>query len=108
MSFIEVAKVNDLPPGAMKNCTVNGKEILVSNVDGKFHAIDNACTHSGGDLSHGKLEGNTVTCPWHGAKFDVTSGECVFVPKIGISRPKINNTNSYATKVEGNSIKVDI
>ena len=108
MSFIEVTQVNNIPSGSMKVCSAGNKQLLVSNVDGKFYAIDNTCTHMGGDLSRGKLEVKAVTCPRHGAKFDVTSGECLSGPKLGIFKPKGKNTTSYQVKVEGNSIKVDI
>ena len=63
MSFIEVAQVNDVPKGSMEVYSVSIKQILVSNIDGKCYAIDNSCTHMGGDLSKGKLEGNIITCP---------------------------------------------
>src|SRR3974390_283631 len=108
MSFAEVAQVNDLPAGSMKPYSVGGKQILVCNIDGKFYAIDNTCTHAGGDLSKGKLEGKTITCPRHGAKFDVTSGECVSGPKLGLFKPKGKNSTGYEVKIEGNSIKVNV
>jgi 3-phenylpropionate/trans-cinnamate dioxygenase ferredoxin subunit len=76
-NFVEVAQVDEIPAGAMKSFVVEGKQILVINYDGNYYAIGGKCTHMGGDLSKGKLEGKTVTCPKHGAKFDVTTGECV-------------------------------
>ncbi len=108
MSSMEVAKVNDLPAGSMKAYTIGGKQILVCNIEGKLYAIDNTCTHMGGNLSEGKLEGKTVTCPRHGAQFDITSGECISGPKLGIFKPKGKNTNAYKVNVEGNSIKIDV
>ncbi len=108
MSFVEVAKVGDILKGSNGVYSVGNKKILVSNIDGKFYAIDNTCTHMGGDLSNGKLEGKTVTCPRHGARFDVTSGECISGPKLGIFKPRGKNTAAYHVIVEGNSIKIDI
>ena len=108
MGFVNVAGVNELTPGTMKAYSVEGKNILVSNLDGKYYALDNLCTHSGGELSHGKLEGNIVVCPRHGARFDITSGQCLSGPKLGIFKPKIKSENSYEVKVEENMIKVNI
>jgi 3-phenylpropionate/trans-cinnamate dioxygenase ferredoxin subunit len=108
MSFIEVSRVGNIPAGAMMVCSAGDKKILVSNIDGKFYAVDNTCTHMGGDLFKGKLEGKTITCPRHGAQFDVTSGECIAGPKLGIFKPKGKNTNTYEIQIEGNSIKVNI
>ena len=108
MSFVEIAQVNQVPVGTMKSFPVSGKQILIVNLEGNFYSIANECTHMGGDLSKGKLEGQNITCPRHGAKFDVTSGDCITFPKIAFFRPKIKNENAYEVKVEGNSIKVNI
>jgi 3-phenylpropionate/trans-cinnamate dioxygenase ferredoxin component len=108
MSFVDVAAVNEVPAGTMKPFSVNGKQILVSNVSGQYYALDNICTHAGGELSAGKLEGNMVICPRHGARFDLTSGQCLAGPKMGIFKPKIKNENAYEVKVEGNVIKVNL
>jgi 3-phenylpropionate/trans-cinnamate dioxygenase ferredoxin subunit len=108
MSFVQVATIDQLPLGTMKAYTVNGKEILLTNYDGKYYAMNLKCTHMGGNLSKGKLEGKIVTCPRHGAKFDVTTGECISGPKMGFMKPKIKNGTIYTVKVEGNNILVDI
>jgi 3-phenylpropionate/trans-cinnamate dioxygenase ferredoxin subunit len=108
MSFTKVAQTNDIPKGSMKVYSAGHKQILVSNVDGNYYAIDNTCTHMGGDLSKGKLDGKIITCPRHGSKFDVTSGDCISGPKLGIFKPKGKNTTAYQVKIEGNSIKIDI
>ncbi len=108
MPFIEVAQVSDLPTNAMKSYSVGDKQVLLSDIDGKFYAIDNICTHAGGELSKGKLDGKIATCPRHGSKFDVSSGECLSGPKIGIFKLKGKSIKVYEVKVEGNSIKVNI
>jgi nitrite reductase/ring-hydroxylating ferredoxin subunit len=92
----------------MKAFTMNGKDILIANHDGKYYAMNSKCTHMGGDLSKGELEGKVVTCPRHGAKFDITSGECISGPKMGLLKPRIKNETAYIVKVEGNNILVDI
>ncbi len=106
--FVKVAKVEEIPAGNMKGFKVGGKEILVVNYEGKYYAIGQKCTHRGGDLSKGKLEGEIVTCPRHGSKFDVTTGISVAGPKIGFIRGKTGNEPAYEVKVEGNSIKVNV
>jgi 3-phenylpropionate/trans-cinnamate dioxygenase ferredoxin subunit len=108
MSFVQIATIDQLPLGTMKDYTVNSKEILLTNYDGKYYAMDLKCTHMGGDLSKGKLEGKIVICPRHGAKFDITTGECVSGPKMGFMKPKIKNEIIFVVKVEGNNILVDI
>jgi 3-phenylpropionate/trans-cinnamate dioxygenase ferredoxin subunit len=108
MSFVKIATIDQVPSGTMEAYTVNGKEILATNYDGKYYAMNLKCTHMGGDLSRGKLEGRMVTCPRHGAKFDVTTGECISGPKMGFMKPKIKNGTIYTVKVEGNNILVDI
>jgi nitrite reductase (NADH) small subunit len=73
-TFLKVAKAADVEPGCGKSFEVNGKRIALFNVEGALYAIDDTCTHRGGPLSEGELNGNEVSCPWHGARFDVTSG----------------------------------
>ncbi len=101
MSFIDIAKVDEITPGNMKGATVGGKDILITNIEGRYYAIGGKCTHAGGNLSKGKLEGKIVTCPRHGSKFDVTTGNRV-------SGPAAQNEPKYEVKIEGGSIKVDI
>ena len=108
MSFTEVAQVNEVPTGTMKSYSVGGKQILAANIDGKLYAINNVCTHAGGELSKGKLEGKIVTCPRHGSKFDVTTGKSVSGPKIGFFRLKTKDETAYEVKVEENKIKINV
>lgn len=56
---------------------IEGKKMLVANVEGQFHAMCSVCNHRGGPLDKGKLEGNIVTCPLHGSRWDVKSGKLV-------------------------------
>ena len=106
--MIEVGKTNQVPPGVMKLFQVEGKKILVVNVEGKIYAINGVCTHLGGDLSKGKLEGKIITCPRHGSRFDVTTGESVSGPKMAFLKLKTKNETIYEVKIEGESIKIDM
>jgi nitrite reductase/ring-hydroxylating ferredoxin subunit len=78
--FVEVAKVSEISDGKMKHVEVDGKEVLIANVGGKFYAISDRCGHMNALLSMGNLTGNTVTCPFHGAKYDVTTGKKLSEP----------------------------
>jgi nitrite reductase/ring-hydroxylating ferredoxin subunit len=128
--FIEVAKVNEISDGKMKHVEVDGKEVLVANVGGKFYAISDRCGHMNALLSMGNITGNTVTCPFHGAKFDVTTGRKLsepiltpsqemeplpqtwqkFFENVGqlMSRIKTYNQAVYETKIDDDSIKIKI
>ncbi|MFQ5845995.1 MAG: Rieske (2Fe-2S) protein [Planctomycetota bacterium] len=77
---VRVAGVNDLSPGSGTVVEAGGRRIALFNVDGTFHAIDHACSHWEGPLGEGWLEGDVVTCPWHGAQFLVTTGEACRPP----------------------------
>lgn len=74
--FVKVCKTGDIPPDSGKTVEVKGQPVAVFNVDGSFYAISNTCLHRGGPLAEGELDGKIVTCPWHGWRYDVTSGVC--------------------------------
>ena len=78
--FVEVAKVHEITNGKMKHVDVNGKEVLLANIDGRFYAMSDRCGHMNALLSMGNLKGNFVTCPFHGARFDVTNGKKLSEP----------------------------
>ncbi len=99
--FVKVAKTDEIPISQAKLVEVNGNEIAVFNVAGSYHAIDNTCTHVGGPLCEGEIAGTEVTCPWHGAVFDVTSGQ-VLGPPAGESVAR------YNVRVEGSDIEVEV
>jgi nitrite reductase/ring-hydroxylating ferredoxin subunit len=73
--FVEVAKTSEVEKGKMKSVEVNGIDILIANVDGRFYALDDRCGHMNALLSMGTLQGKIVTCPFHYAQFDVTTGQ---------------------------------
>jgi 3-phenylpropionate/trans-cinnamate dioxygenase ferredoxin component len=108
MSLYEVAKTDDIPEGTIKIVSIQDKELIVVNYEGNFYAINRRCTHMGGDLSIGKLEGKIVTCPRHGSRFDVTTGVSISGPRIGFLKLKTKNEPSYQVKVENGSIKIDL
>ncbi len=79
---VEVAKVSEIPVGTMKRVTAFNEHILLSNVGGKIYATQNDCGHQRASLARGTLEGSVVTCPLHGAKFDVTTGDNLAGPQL--------------------------
>ena len=107
-NFVKVAEKSEVPAGKIKGILVEGKEILIANVDNKIYAIGWKCTHAGGDLSKGNLEGNVITCPRHHAKFDLTTGKALSQPKMGFLHPKANDEPSYQVKIENENIMVKV
>ena len=101
MGKILAGKTSDIPQGKMLKVSSNGKEILVANVDGKYFAMDDTCTHSGASLSEGTLEGSTVTCPWHGSTWDCKTG------KLMDFATKLKDLASYKVAVESDSVFIE-
>lgn len=102
MAKFPVAKVNDVLAGGMIGIEIEGKKMLIANVEGQFYAMRSICNHMGGPLDKGKLEGNVVTCPLHGSKWDVKTGMLV---KYSRSLPP---EPVYKTVVEGDQVFVEI
>ena len=108
MSFYEVAKTSEIPEGTIKVVSIQDKELIVVNYEGNYYAINRICTHMGGDLSKGKLEGKIITCPRHGSRFDVTTGKSISGPRIGFLKLKTKDEPNYKVKVDNGIIKIDI
>jgi len=99
--FVKVAKTGEVASGQGKLVEAGGKRIAIFNIEGTFYAIDETCTHRGGPLSEGMVVGTEVTCPWHGAVFDVTSGSV-------LGPPAPRDVARYAVRIEGEEIEVEI
>jgi nitrite reductase/ring-hydroxylating ferredoxin subunit len=99
--FVIVASTNEIAPGQARLVNIKGKEIALFNIEGIFFALQNACTHEEGPLVEGDIEGHEVTCPWHGARFDVRTGE-VLCP------PAYEDVHRYNVRVIGTDIEVEI
>ena len=108
MEYIKVANTSELPSNKMKIVVVAGKDVLLANVEGSYYAINNKCTHMGGSLAQGSLDGTTVTCPKHGARFDLKTGIAVGEAKIGFIKIKVKDEVNYTVKVEGSDILIGI
>lgn len=99
-NFTRVASVSDLKPGENKVVNANGTEVALFNVDGEFFAISNTCLHRGGPLGEGMLDGDVVTCPWHGWRFNVKTGVSPVMPTAKVA--------THQVKVEGDDVMVAI
>ena len=80
--FIEIASADRLPPGGRLFVEVDGRPIVVFNINGGMYAIRDACTHDDGPLGEGDLEGHELVCPRHGARFDVRTGKATALPAV--------------------------
>ena len=98
--FVKVAQQGDLAPGQVKAVAVNGVQIALCNVDGVYYAVDDTCPHRSASLAEGDLSGKEITCPLHGAIFDVTTGEV-------LEGPAGENLSCYRVRVSGNDIEIE-
>ncbi len=99
-NFVKVARVEEIAPGQKKTVEVDGVEVVIANVDGEFYAVEDVCTHDGGPLGDGELEGCQLICPRHGARFDVRTGKALTLPAF-------EPVATYAVKVQDGDILVE-
>jgi 3-phenylpropionate/trans-cinnamate dioxygenase ferredoxin subunit len=97
--FVTVARVGEVPPGSVKVVRVDDQEIAVFNIAGTYYALEDVCTHDGGPLAEGLIEGGEVECPRHGARFDIRTGAVLTMPAT-LPVP------TYAVRVVGDEIQV--
>jgi 3-phenylpropionate/trans-cinnamate dioxygenase ferredoxin component len=97
--WVDIARVEDLPPGSRKVVDVDGSAVAVFNLNGEFFAIEDVCTHDGGELASGELEGEEIVCPRHGARFSVRTGE-VLAP------PAYEPVYAFPVQLEGGVVRV--
>jgi 3-phenylpropionate/trans-cinnamate dioxygenase ferredoxin subunit len=95
-----VAHVRDITPGTTQRVEIAGEGVLLCNVGGTFYAIEDLCTHDGGELDQGELEGCRIMCPRHGAYFDVSTGAALTLPAVLPVR-------TFLVRVEGDDIFVE-
>ncbi len=98
---VRVASVKEIPVGTGKEVVIGDRLLAVYHLEGdEFHVLDGICPHAGGPLAEGTVQGNIVTCPWHGWQFDVTTGRHCLTPQIQQTR--------YACRVVGDDVYVDL
>ena len=99
--FIKFVSTDELTEGMGKLIEIEEKQIALFNVGGDFYALENACTHRGGPLAEGKINGEVVTCPWHGAQFNIKTGE-VLRPPAPIS------VTGYNVRIVGTDVEIEV
>ena len=97
--FVKVAQAGELGPGQMKLVELGDERILLANVGGQLHAVDEVCSHAYAPLSEGDINGVEIECPLHGSVFDVTTGQ-------PLSPPADEGLTVYQVRVEGNDILI--
>ena len=100
-AFVEVGRTGELGPGKMKRLDIRGRHILLANVDGRFYAADDTCTHEEASLSSGVLHGAWVKCPLHGSRFNVCTGEV-------LEEPAEDRLRTYPVRLDGDRILVGL
>jgi 3-phenylpropionate/trans-cinnamate dioxygenase ferredoxin subunit len=101
MAFTRVAALSELTPGKGKQVILGEKKIALFNLDGKIYAIDDTCTHRGASLSEGQCHAGQVMCPWHSARFDLTTG-------AALCPPAQTGVKVYAVQVVGDEVQIDV
>jgi len=99
--WIDVAAAADLPPGAHKVLTTPYAEIAVFNLDGELFAIEDICTHDGGELASGRCEGDQIICPRHGARFCIRNGK-------SLTPPAYEDIDTFPVRIENGIVQIDI
>ena len=97
--WITVAKAGELAPGGHKVVDADGTHIAVFNIDGEYYAIEDVCTHDGGQLTGGVVEGEEVVCPRHGARFCIRTG-------AALSAPAYEPTATFPVRVQDGVVQV--
>ena len=97
----KVADRSALSPGKPICVQVDGRSIALFDLGGTCRAVDDECTHAGGNLSEGEVDGGVVTCPWHGARFDLASGQ-------PLSPPASSPVRTYPVKIQGSEVWLEI
>lgn len=101
MSWKRVTTAASIEPGRAEAFDIEDVRIAICNTGDGFYTISDECTHDGGSLDQGSLDGREIECPRHGARFDVTTGKVVCLPAV---RP----IQTYVTRVVDGHIEVDI
>lgn len=97
--WITVAKAGELAPGQWRTVDADGVQIVVFNLDGEYFAIEDVCTHDGGQLTGGSIEGSEIVCPRHGARFCIKTG-------AALTAPAYEATAKFPVRVDGGNIQV--
>mgnify|MGYP003465659840 CR=1 FL=1 len=127
--FVQAIKADEIAPGGMKNVELEGRELVICNIDGRFYAIERRCGHMNAPLEKGTLDGKVITCAMHSAQFDATTGEALsgpvprdfgsetppprlgqFLMTVGslMAHIRTDSIRTYRTKVESGAVWVAV
>ncbi len=106
MRYVKVATKDQIPAGGKLKATVDNTTVLITNIGGDYHAINNRCPHMGGSLYDGVLSGETITCPRHKTVFNAKTGAVIKQGQIAFFHLKVSDANAYPVKLEGDDILV--
>jgi 3-phenylpropionate/trans-cinnamate dioxygenase ferredoxin subunit len=101
MALVKVAETAEIPAGKCKRVLVKRRPITVFNCGGEYFAIDDTCTHDEASLAGGEVDGCVVTCPLHGAQFDIKTG-------AALSLPAATPVETYQVTLDGTAIMVEV
>ncbi len=99
-TFVTVARVSELPVGTRKIVRLDDREVAVFHLEDGYYAIEDLCTHDGGPVAEGELEGEVIECPRHGARFNVKTGAALCLPAT-------SPVPTYRVRVQGDDIQVE-
>ena len=99
--FVKVGRSAEVPDGRPEVFEIEDRHIAVYRLDGAYYAIEDICTHDGGPLAEGEVEGQEVICPRHGARFDLKTGAATCMPAI-------TPVESYPVRVEGDDLLIGL
>lgn len=99
--FVKAAKVSEVPDPGKSTIEVDDRIVVLIHAGGAWYCIDDVCTHDGGPLGEGPLEGEAIVCPRHGAKFDIRTG-------AALTMPATEPTAAHETKIDGDDVLVKI
>jgi 3-phenylpropionate/trans-cinnamate dioxygenase ferredoxin subunit len=98
-AWMAIARADELGPGEWRTADLDGTRIAVFNLDGKYYAIADVCTHDAGQLTGGTIDGDVIVCPRHGARFCIRTGEA-------LSAPAFEPTDTFPVRIEGGEVQV--
>jgi len=99
--FVVLAQTSDVPQGEVRVFPHGDRSVALCNIEGKFYAVENVCTHDDAPLGEGRLDGHCIECPRHGARFDVRTGEVRQMPAV-------HPIPSFEIRVEGDNILMKV
>lgn len=99
--YVKIAKTSDIPDPGKQYFEIDDQLVVLFHLDGAYYCLEDVCTHDGGPLGDGELDGNSIVCPRHGAKFDIMTGKA-------LTMPATKATQTYPVKVEGDDVLIEI